>query len=131
MRLGNGNESDSSAPTIRLATLIRGARTAAAACRASRAARRYIPIHYLLHTHWLHALECAEPNAAPSQSSRQPSLEGARANHDLTGLVTRQDDNHRPVEPGTPDIDRNHAARERDGYRVGTSAACSPIACTF
>ena len=29
MRLGNGNESDSSAPTIRLATLIRGARTAA------------------------------------------------------------------------------------------------------
>ena len=31
-------------------------------------------------TPWLHALECAEPNAAPSQSSRQPSLEGARAN---------------------------------------------------
>ena len=29
MRLGNGNESDSSSPTIRLATLIRGARTAA------------------------------------------------------------------------------------------------------
>ena len=58
-------------------------------------------------------------------------FEGARANHDLTGFVTRQDDNHRPVEPGTPDIDRNHAARERDGYRVGTSAACSPITCTF
>ena len=187
MRLGNGNESDSSAPTIRLATLIRGARTAAGGERArilgvgaSTAAstpgdvlgsargrhlicarahllrraprlattwpslqtvtpdsieepphRRYIPIHYLLHTHWLHALECAEPNAAPSQSSRQPSLEGARANHDLTGLVTRQDDNHRPVEPGTPDTDRNHATRERDGYRVGTSAACSPITCTF
>ena len=72
-----------------------------------------------------------EPNAAPSQSSRQPSLEGARANHDLTGLVTRQDDNHRPVEPDTPDSDRNHAAQERDGYRVGTSAACSPITCTF
>ena len=34
MRLGNGNESDSSAPTIRLATLIRGARTAAVGERA-------------------------------------------------------------------------------------------------
>ena len=34
MRLGNGNESDSSAPTIRLATLIRGARTAAGGERA-------------------------------------------------------------------------------------------------
>ena len=34
VRLGNGNESDSSAPTIRLATLIRGARTAAGGERA-------------------------------------------------------------------------------------------------
>ena len=34
MRLGNGNESDSSAPTIRLATLIHGARTAAGGERA-------------------------------------------------------------------------------------------------
>ena len=34
MRLGNGNESDSSAPTIRLATLIRRARTAAGGERA-------------------------------------------------------------------------------------------------
>ena len=34
MRLGNGNQSDSSAPTVHLATLIRGARTAAGGERA-------------------------------------------------------------------------------------------------
>ena len=36
MRLGNGNESDSSAPTIRLATLICGARTAVGGDSAAR-----------------------------------------------------------------------------------------------
>ena len=68
MRLGNGNESDSSAPTIRLATLIRGARTAAGGERArilgvgaSTAASTPGDVLGSAHMALMAALACIEP----------------------------------------------------------------------